>query len=679
MKALVTSLLFLLTLVVSGQDMRRGFDFLEQGEYVEALVYFKGILDDYPDNRTARLCFGRALGLSGKTAVAKQHFVQLLQEYPNDLEIKLNHAESLLWNKDYKEALPVYEALAAANPKHFVVVLGYANTLSQLKEYDAAIVQIENALRLQPQNENARVSFKYIRLGKAAQLIQENYYAQALRLLEMNLEDFPGDRDTQLTRINCFLLQNDFNAAAEGYRSLEDSIASLTGLSLVAHKLRKNKIALQLAGKAKIIAQSDTNSFKKIAAGERWVQALLWNRKYGLAGKELQLLEELYGGHVKILGLRATYEMYRGRLEKSRQAYEEILSVDSTSFDGNLGMANAYFGMGERSKAVLYARQTLKLYPNQKDAIDLINKIETQISPVVTNNTSYSRDNGKNEAWMTSTNAEIPFSERLSAGVGYMYRNTKNTISNEMAYTTQAQLRARYRIINNTIVEGNLSFIKTEAANSNYQNTNGGISLSTRPLPLHFLKLGYQRELQSFNAALLDEKIFMDNFNISYNMGTNIGLGWYSSYTFTSQTDNNTRNLLFTSVYYNLSEAPLWKAGLNYQYLGFKEQVPSLYFSPSKYQALEVFTEISGGRASWIYSLQAAAGLQYVEKNTPTSLFRFEGNLDHNITNRLRLGVFGRYSTIASETATGFEYMEVGIKLRWQFSKKPLFRKSKVN
>ncbi|MFC5048862.1 hypothetical protein [Aquimarina hainanensis] len=36
---------------------------------------------------------------------------------------------------------------------------------------------------------------------------------------------------------------------------------------------------------------------------------------------------------------------------------------------------------------------------------------------------------------------------------------------------------------------------------------------------------------------------------------------------------------------------------------------------------------------------------------------------------------YGKYSNIASSTAAGFEYSEVGVVLRWYFLKKPVFDK----
>ena len=109
-------------------------------------------------------------------------------------------------------------------------------------------------------------------------------------------------------------------------------------------------------------------------------------------------------------------------------------------------------------------------------------------------------------------------------------------------------------------------------------------------------------------------------------------------------------------------------------FLVIKTRSPELYFSPSRYQSVEAFVDVAGSHKNWLYSANVAGGYQYVEKNIATSLVRMEGKLDYIVTNRLKLGVYGKYSNNASETASGFQFTEVGFKLRFQLTKKPIFK-----
>ena len=674
MKTFFTFIVLIASFGGYAQNMNVGFEMLEQGNNKEAVSFFEEVLIEYPSNKTAQLCYARALGLSGEPTEAKFLFEGMLKEYPTDFEIKLNYAESLLWNQEYSAAISYYTLLVEEQPLNFTALLGLANSHFNVKEFDEALIYVAKALEVTPNQNNALVSQKYMRLGKASQLISDLKFDTAIELLDLILVSFPNDVDAQNTKINAFLIQNDLAAAEKGYLQLNDSIAILTGLSLIEHKRFDDKKALKFAKQATTLIKDETKTTKKIVALERFVQALVWNGNFNEAEKQLEQLDKAYPNQDFVTRLHANFGMYTGQLKKSLNAYKSILAKDSTSFDGNLGIANAYRAKGDLTSALHFAKKTLTFYPNQKDAVQLIATIENSLSPTVETVLSYTKDNGENEALSVQAHAMLPWSERFSTSFHYGYRTTENGISKEMAYNTNASFGANYRIVNNTWIHGKLGFLKANTPTNDYSDVSGSLFIKSRPLPLQYLAIGVKRELQNFNAALIEEKIFMNSLEVNYNMGTRFGLGWYTGYTFTNQTDGNQRNLLFTSLYYNFTKRPLLKAGLNYQYLGFKEQVPELYFSPSKYQAIELFASIEGKSKKWDYAADVAGGFQFVETMEGTTLFRINGKVNYAISPRLLVGAYGKYSTIASETATGFEFTEIGFKLRWQITKKPIFR-----
>lgn len=674
MKTIFTYIALIASFASFAQNMGVGFEMLEKGDNLEAVSFFKEVLKEFPSNKTAQLCYARAVGLSGEPAKAKLLFEDMLTEYSSDFEIKLNYAESLLWNQEYTAAVAFYTILIEEQPLNFTALLGLANSHFNVKAFDEALIYVAKALEVTPNQSNALVSQKYMRLGKASQLISELQFNTAIELLDLILVSFPNDADAQNTKINAFLIQNDLEAAEKAYLQLKDSISLLTGLSLIEHKRFDDRRALQYAKQATSIIKEETNSAKKELALERFVQALLWNGHFNEAEKQIEELDTAYPNKEFVIRLHANFGMYTGQLKKSLNAYKVILAKDSTSFDGNLGIANAYRAKGNLTSALHFAKKTLTYYPNQKDAVQLISTIENSLSPTVETVLSYTKDNGENEALSVQAHAMIPWSERFSTSFHYGYRTTENGISKEMAYNTNASFGANYRIVNNTWIQGKIGFLKANTPTNDYSDVNGSVFIKSRPLPLQYLAIGVKRELQNFNAALIEEKIFMNSLEVNYNMGTRFGLGWYTGYTFTNQTDGNQRNLLFTSLYYNFSKRPLFKAGLNYQYLGFKEQIPELYFSPSKYQAVELFASVEGRSKKWDYTADVAGGFQFVENMEGTTLFRINGNVNYAISPRLLVGVYGKYSTIASETATGFEFTEVGFKLRWQITNKPIFR-----
>lgn len=663
------------------QDLQEGFTYLETGKYIKAETFFENILKEYPDNKTAKLCYGRAVGLSGKSEKAVSIFTELKNKYPNDFEIKLNYAESLLWSNKFIKAEGFYKEILEENDTSFPAVLGYANTLSNLKKYEEALIEVNKALTIQKGNLNALTSRKYVRLGYANQLSQNKEFEKALSLLNQNLIDFPNDKDSQLNKANIYLMTEDLDNAAKVYQEIstnaKDSILAMNGLSLVFHKKHKEKKALEIVSSAKVKAENykdDKELF--ISTNERYIQALLWNRKFSDAIKEIEQLRLKYPDEPRVMALSATEGMYTSKFKSSIQSYTNILSKSEGSFDGNLGIANAYRATGDDEKAFIYAFKTLDYYPKQPDAEKLIKTLKSSYTPFVELKTAFTFDNGNNEAINLSLRSELPISTKFKSELEYIHRTTKNTVLKNEASSNELALRFSYKFNGNISLKTKGGISKSNAFTNDYTQWTGEIRLTTKPFRLQNLDIGYQRELQNFNADLIDREIVMNNYFLNYNLSTNINLGWYTQYIYTSQTDDNSRNLLFTSLYYNVLNRPAVKFGINYQYMTFANQVPTIYFSPEKFNVVEVFADmISKDSGKWFYGLNGAAGYQFIEDDPGTTTYRVEGKLGYSFSDRLIGTLYGKYSNIASATATGFEFTEFGFLLKWYFLKQPIFNK----
>jgi len=677
-------LILLLTACKSfAQDMQEGFTYLETGKYAKAETFFQNILQEHPDNKTARLCYGRAIGLNGKPEEANTLFTNLLADYPTDFEVKLNYGESLLWNSNFTKAKTYFKGLIDQDPKSFPALLSYANTLSNLKEYEEALKYVDKALEVLPGNPNALTSKKYMYLGYAYQKQQSQKYDEAESLLKQNLTLFDNDKDTLLNLANLYLIANRLEDAKATYNILaenpENKITALNGLALVSHLNGKEKEALQLSNQAFESLGNDTNPKLIQPTTERQIQALIWNKKYKTADTLIANLIENKPNENWLLALRATLNIYKSDFKKSVKDYNQILVNDSTSFDGNLGNANALKALGKYDAAYTSAENTLKFYENQKDATNFIKNLNTTFTPFYEGKISYSFDNGDNEAFAFNNNIEFPFSTKFKILASYNYRNTTNAVTNNDATSNDFSLGISYQLLPNLIFKGTAGLSAAKATTNDYTQFLTDISLNIKPFKLQDLTVGYKRELQSFNAELLDREIVQNNFYANYSLNTNFNLGWFTQYFYTSQSDDNARNLLFTSLYYKILAKPSLKAGLNYQYITFKNQVPTVYFSPEKFNAVEVFANIikdenTAKPKEWFYELTAATGLQYIDDDESQSTYRFQGKLGYKFSDRCMANLFGTRSNIASATAAGFTFNEVGLRFKWLLFKKPVFR-----
>lgn len=680
-------LLLLLVLSVSSfifaQNMQEGFTYLETGKYSKAETFFDTVLKNYPDNKTAKLCYGRAIGLQGKSTKAVNIFTDLLKLYPNDFEIKLNYAESLLWDKNYIDAKTFYEDLILENDQSFPALLGYANTLSNLKIYDEALINVNKALEVLPGNPNALTSKKYIYLGFAYQNQQAQNYEEAERLLKENLSVFKDDKDTLLNLANLYLISGEYDKAETTYQTIaknpENKTVALNGLALVNHLKGREKEALNISKEAYNIIPKLENKILIQQTIERHIQALIWNKKYKKAQALIDALNEAQPNENWILALRATLNIYKSDFKKSVADYNHILANDSSSFDGNLGKANALKAIGYYDDAYLSAENTLTFYNKQKDATKFIKTLNTSFTPFWETKASYSFDNGDNKAFALQTNIDFPASTKFKWLARYGYRTTSNNVTDNEATSIDFSLGLAFQLLPNITFKGTAGVTSANANINDYTQLVTDIALNIKPFKLQVLDIGYKSEIQSFNAELLDREIVMNNLYANYNLSTNFNLGWFTQYFYTWQNDDNARNLLFTSLYYNILSKPALKAGLNYQYITFKNQVPTVYFSPEKFNAAEVFInlikdEVITKPKEWFYELTAATGLQYIEDDSSQSTYRIQGKLGYKFTERAILNLYGTRSNIASATAAGFTFNEIGLRFKWYLFDKPIFR-----
>ena len=664
--------------------MNEGFTYLETGKYKQAETFFENILITYPKNKTAKLCYGRALGLNGNGERATTIFINLLERYPQDFEIKLNYAESLLWNENYNKAKDYYKNLLEEKPNSFPALLGYANTLSNLKFFNEALEFIDKALLTSPGNLNALTSKKYINLGYANQYVQNGDYKAALKLLLKNLQLFKKDIETLQNIANVYLISSDFSKAEATYKTIgispQNKLTSLNSLALVSHLKGKNKKALEISSKAINYISNKTSESLLQQTKERYAQALIWNRKYKKADILIQKLNNEYPNKNWVLSLRASLNIYKSNFEKSINDYNRILKNDTTSFDGNLGKANALKASGYFIESYKSAENTLKFYKNQKDAVNFIKKLDKSFTPFVVAESSYSFDNGNNKAYSYKATSEFSFSTKFKLLGSYNYRTTSNSLSGLKATSNNVLGGVSYQLLHNIKLKSLIGLASSKTETNTFNQLVADISLLTKPFKLQNLELGYKREIQNFNAALLAENIVQNNYLINYSLNTNFRLGWFTQYYYTTQNDTNTRNLIFTSLYYNILEKPSLKAGVNYQNISFKNQVPTIYFSPSKFNAYEVFFNIIKDENitkenEWFYELTAASGFQYIENSKKQRTYRIQSKLGYKFSERSMLTLYGSKSNIASATAAGFTFTEIGLRFKWFILRKPFFRK----
>ncbi|CAL2078799.1 Tetratricopeptide repeat-containing protein [Tenacibaculum sp. 190524A02b] len=481
---------FLLSKTIAQSTMNKGFIYLEKGDFAKAELFFEDFLEKHPKNKTAKLCYGRALGLNGNPSKAKLIFDELLSTEPKNLEFNINAAECLLWNKEFDLALEKYIFLQKNYPENPIIELGLANTYSNLKKYHKAIQHYQKSIKL----------------------------------------------------------------------------------------------------------------------------------------------------NNKILGIY-------------------------------IGLAYTYQANNQDKFALYTIEEALKLNSNNKQLISLKNTIQKKYRPRIEQKEVHTFDNGHNISRNSITRYIHPISTKTSIGFSYNYRSSKNDVLNQQSNQYTMGIGFEHYLTNKIKLIGGLNYLKTNGFNNSYNDLTYSIGSKIKLGYNQNLNFSFQKEYHNFNAQLINSEIYQNHLSLNYHILTKYKIGWFTQYYFTSQSDDNIRNLWFNSIYYLLKKETPFKIGINTLLMGFKKERAEVYFSPERYFVFEGFVDYSIFKHSdkWKLNFIAAYGFQEINATSSQQSFRTELNFGYQLSKKLSFLSFYKHSNQAVENAAGFEFNELGLLLKYRF------------
>jgi len=680
LRCFIRSLLFyllffigLLPVSLKAQEMNTGFKHLEKGEFLKAQQFFDGILSEYPTNKTALICYGRATGLVGETQKALDIFNNLDQQYPNDQEILLNKAETFLWMKEPGNAVNVYEKLIQSDSTLFAAWLGIANSFSIEKSYKKAHDAITIALALAPENQQALISRKYIVLGFANYLGAEKYEMDsALSVLQENIKVNPLDQESLRLKVMLLILKKDFKRALKESKTISDSTESTLSQSTINHLMGKNTYALRLAEDA--LAMDSLKEKSNLLVNLHYFNALLWNNQLRKAGEYLETLKADFRENPKILLAGAQLAIYDSDFKKSALKYQEYLLNDSASFDGNLGLADANHAMQLDRRAYLAAFKTERFYDSQRDVKAFLSKLNQQHSPEVKTKALFNSSSDGSHNKQLSASYAMGLSPELKVGFEYQQKTYYSNLPERPSESVLMTSSASY------LVNSWMKLKKVEHPEGNRRTFGTPLFLANADLRISKIQkiaVGYNSEIADFNQALLMRHLKTNHFYLRSNVFLKeSGLGNYTELIKSYLSDGNQRNLLFTSVYKSIGKKRYFKAGLNYLNLSFRETKPTDYYSPLSQQQLELFGGFNFSTKSvnkLMVNIESAVGQQW---GRVPEILTFRSKLSvSQYFGRCSVKVFGQYSTSGNSSFNGFTYQELGVEMKFLLTGKPIFFK----
>lgn len=672
MKKIILLILFLFSWFTdfAQDELIPGFKMLETGKFADAATFFKHYLATKDaKNKTALLCYGRGIGLSGNVPEAMLVFNNLLARFPGDFEVSLNAAEAYMWAKEYKSAIIYYEKLLEIKPKDFAANLGYANANASVFDYKKALEFTSKAIIIDSKNANAKISRKYARLGLSDQLSKNQEYKPASAFLEDILGENPKDKEALAAKAQMKVVLEQYDEAEKIYQFLltitKENTDVYLSLSYLSFLQKNKKLAMSYANQAIQSAKKLPENTLKAYLGK--VMALGWNEKFNQAFALLDSLDTVFVANNNILAKRATLHTWNKDYTISANLFQKVLEKVPSSFDANLGCADALFAQELDLESKKYVMKTLDYYPNQKDAKDFLVKLSLRHSPDISTHDFISSDKGGNSSINYNLTLAMDILPSLRALLNYKSRLAENSNEKTNAKTHNFGVGFRWRVKPIWLMTAGVNLASLNGKNKTIFHLLYELGNEFKLTKWQTLELRYQTDIQNFTAGLIDNNLTFQNFIATYSFNTPFKVGVYSQYYYTKNSDDNSRNLLFASLYYDLKVAPVIKLGINFNTMSFQKQVPSTYFSPSKFYSYEAFGLVENlqvPKQKLLYQLSLAGGYQKIEQNDFQSTYRITASVGYRPKNNFEALVYTLSSNSATSSVVGYNYSETGIKAK---------------
>ena len=665
---LILALFFSLQLV-SQTPMDSGYKMLESKEYDKASVFFENIIANEPENKTAHICYARAVGLNGDPQKAIVRLNDVLAIYPDDVEINLNIAEAHLWNDDPSASLPVYNAILEVDSSNFTANFGKANTLSQLKKYDEALIYIDKADSLKENNPDVLNSKRFILYGVADKRKNEKKYNQSLRVLNNILLKKPHDEQALMNKGICYLIMEDYKNAERIFNNLIkfdlNTFDSNLLLSHIQILKRKNKDAIAFAETARKITENKTSK-NYLKASLQKANALGAAKKFTQAHKLIDSLKNQFNETSEIKLTEARISVWQQDFTNASAIYDNL---DQTSYDYYMGKTELYRAQKNNVKAIVELDQALNLLPQSVDAQKLKKELQLAQRTKIQILGSQSEDKGGNSAQNITFNVEAPIKEKSTFLIKSKYRETNFDVNELDAFQYSVLFGNRYQIKHNFSLNLSGGFLGyNEEVGLQNSNLIFGLGLNYAPSKNHSFGVSYSRDALNYSSDILRSGIFAKKLTFNYQFSKHNWPGLYLQAEQQNQNDDNIQQVIFASLFYQISAFPFIKLGTNFSLVSFDFSNAMLYFSPDSYKAGDVFLQFGNDfnlQSKLIYHFEASIGQQQIENDPWVETNRFLARLGYRLSQRLNISAEYFYNSAANTTNKGFSFTEYRLKLNW--------------
>ena len=670
--SIVIICLIILNNVALTQNMAAGFKMLDNAQYDQAQTFFTNILSESPENKTAAICLGRAIGLGGDATKASAMFSRLLERHPEDMEITINLAESSLWANDYKSAIKLYQELKLRDSNSVSILLGLSNAYAADTQYTLAYTEVSKLNKLHPENNQILGSYKSITLAYAHQLKQANHLQKSKLILDNYRAAYPQDASGLKSSAYLYMALKDIQASGLLFESLlqlnthnDQALLGLASISLFSKDFNQ---AISYCLHNDVIAASTIDNAVRSQQLDILYGAYLESGKLNLALETLEQLKNFISKNVyyeKLIYIDLQKENYADIPQYLQSIQDEEDSLRMT--------LNFYIHQEEYKNARVILDKMSPTQRSDKQVNHLAERLSAEESSHLSTTIDHTEDNGGYASSILSahyTGANATTVRPMINIMTYQLKQAEKNITFRR-HQLNAGLLIRLNNKHTTGISFGLQSEKYNQLDSDNQlilNLSHLWSISKR----QFFKINFESGQLPVNYELIREQVNQDILQLEHHIIGRSGIGSYTSLTVNKLSDNNLGINFVNSLYYNLSSSPLIQIGLNTNVQSYKHAAEN-YFSPELLYTISSFAKISNEyipNKTWAYDVTISLGKQSSPNKSMNQItYNLSTQIGYHFAPNIALSMYGQYSKSDGANHIDFMRYQVGLRLSHTLSK----------
>jgi putative PEP-CTERM system TPR-repeat lipoprotein len=364
----------LLLTACSSPDEQKQRHFEQGNAYVAqkrddfAVIEYANAVRIDPKFGEARLKLAETYERMGNLQAAFPEYVRAADALPDNRDVQIKAAELLLLARRFEDARARATAVVEKNPKDVEAILLRANAMAQLKELDAAVREIEEALKIEPDEGRAYLSLAEVQIRGGQKQEAEASFRRAIELE-------PSSAGARLGFANFLWLAGRPSEAEEQIKqALAAEPRHLLANRMLAALLTATKRPAEAEAPLKIVAETSAVPNAKFELAQYYINV-------GRADEAVKILTELsreQNTFTRAEAMIAELDYGNGRTQQAHARVDKLLERSPNDAPALVLKAQWLAREKKLDEALDRARAAAKANPQFVQAHFLIGQIQSQ-------------------------------------------------------------------------------------------------------------------------------------------------------------------------------------------------------------------------------------------------------------------------------------------------------------